>query len=153
MASAVVRVGVGVLIESPLHRGAVLFGQRKGSHGAGTFALPGGHLELGETWEACARRETKEETNLDLSNVRFAGVTNSVCMGGDPSKHYVTIFMQAEVAVASASLTNLEPHKCEQWEWVPWTEILKKRLQTPALLFDPMIHFIDGLPNGGNDIF
>jgi 8-oxo-dGTP diphosphatase len=152
-AAAVVRVGVGVLIESPLHRGAVLFGQRKGSHGAGLFALPGGHLELGEAWDACARREAKEETNLDLDNVRFAGVTNSVCMGGDPLKHYVTVFMRAEVAAASAPLENMEPHKCQAWDWVPWADILEKRQRTPEVLFDPMIHFIDSLPNGGRDLF
>lgn len=49
-----------------------------GSHGAGRLSCPGGHLELGESWEDCAIREVKEETNLDLINVQFCNVTVSL---------------------------------------------------------------------------
>ena len=43
-----------------------LFVERKNDPAANTFAFPGGRLDLGETMEACARREVKEETNIDL---------------------------------------------------------------------------------------
>ena len=66
-AVVVVRVGVGVLVQDPLHPTKIFCGIRKHSHGAGTLALPGGHLELYETWEMCARREVLEECNLVLS--------------------------------------------------------------------------------------
>jgi 8-oxo-dGTP diphosphatase len=40
------RVGVGCLIRCPeLHPGCILIGERAGSHGAGKWALPGGHME------------------------------------------------------------------------------------------------------------
>jgi 8-oxo-dGTP diphosphatase len=58
------RVGVGVMI---VRGGKVLIGQRKGSHGAGQHALPGGKLEWKETWEECARREILEETGIELT--------------------------------------------------------------------------------------
>ena len=41
-----VRVGVGCLIESVDFPGYCILGRRLGSHGAGQFALPGGHLEV-----------------------------------------------------------------------------------------------------------
>lgn len=57
----------------------------------GTWALPGGHLEFGESFETCAVRETLEETGLNIKDVRFLTATNSVMTAED--KHYVTIFM------------------------------------------------------------
>ena len=46
-----------------------------GSHGAGKYALPGGHLELGESWEDCLLREVNEETNLSIENLKLVHVT------------------------------------------------------------------------------
>ena len=66
---------------------------RKGSHGAGEYALPGGHLEVGESWEQCALREVLEETGLRLQRARFVFVTNNLV---DSGAHYVTIFMRAD---------------------------------------------------------
>ena len=115
-----VRVGVAVLVECP-DSGQVLVGKRKGSHGSGTYALPGGHLELGETWEACARREVEEETGIQLKGeLRLAKVTNDV-MPRD-KKHYVTIFMHG-TAERGARPEVLEPNKCEGWAWMNLAEV------------------------------
>lgn len=69
---------------------------RKGSHGAGDWALPGGHLEYGESFEECAARETLEETGLVLNDISFAWATSAL-IANDAGNllHYCTIFMQA----------------------------------------------------------
>ena len=63
-ATVIPRVGVAVFVIN--EKGHVLVGKRIGSHGAGTLALPGGHLELHESFHECAARETFEETGLIL---------------------------------------------------------------------------------------
>jgi len=58
---------VGVLIFNP--RGELLLLQ---SHKwRGKYVVPGGHIELGETAAEAVRRETKEETGLDVEDIRF----------------------------------------------------------------------------------
>lgn len=59
-----------------------------------------------------------EEAGLPLVSPSYAYAVNSVFPGpaGD-TLHYVTVFVQAE-AQPGAQPANLEPHKCEGWEWV-----------------------------------
>ncbi len=121
-----VRVGVGVLIARA--DGRVLLGLRKGAHGSGTWALPGGHLEPGESIADCAVREVAEETGLVVADVRHLGFTANVFSEVD--RHYVTLFVQA-TAADSAQVENLEPDKCEGWEWHAWDAL-------PEPLFPPL---------------
>lgn len=37
----------------------------------GTWSYPGGSMEMGETFEECARREALEETGLQIKDLRF----------------------------------------------------------------------------------
>jgi 8-oxo-dGTP diphosphatase len=119
-----IQVGVGVLVV----RGAqVLLGRCTGSHGAGTWALPGGHLEFGESIEACARREVLEETGLELDDIEPAPYTNDVMPV--EGRHYVTCFVRAKAISGEAQV--LEPEKCHGWAWFVWADL-------PVDLFQPL---------------
>jgi 8-oxo-dGTP diphosphatase len=119
------RVGVGVIV---CRAGRVLLGMRRGSHGEGTWALPGGNLEFGESVLACAQRELAEETALSTAAVRQAQFTVDVFQ--TEQKHYVTLFVEAlDVA---GDVQNCEPEKCDGWQWFPWHAL-------PSPLFPPLL--------------
>jgi len=118
------RIGVGVLV---VRDGRVLLGERLGSHGAGTWAPPGGHLEPGETVEQCARRELFEETGL-VARTSKAG-PYSVDDFPEVGRRYVTLFVI--VTVDDGEPERREPRKCAGWQWFLPDE-------WPAALFKPM---------------
>ncbi|KAG5663462.1 hypothetical protein KAF25_001398 [Fusarium avenaceum] len=135
------RVGVAALIYS--RDGKFLTGKRTGSHGAGTIQLPGGHLDYGESFLACAERETLEETGLQIRAIKVVAVTNDVFE--QEKKHYITIFVRCEMVDENAEPQILEPQKCEGWFWKNWDD-LKKLLpgasDSGEKLFLPMINLL-----------
>jgi len=108
-------VGIAVVI----CRGkSVLMGKRKGDVGKNTWAFCGGHLEGGETFEDCARREAEEETGILLESVEFWMVENVLY----PDNHCVTVFMVAQLPQGQEA-KNMEPEFCGGWEWFPWYDL------------------------------
>lgn len=103
------RVGLGVIVRKGDH---ILLGRRKGSHGAGQYASPGGHLEHLEGFEACCRREVMEETGLEIRDVRFLRVMNVTAYA---PRHYVDLAFVAEWAAGEPEVR--EPDKVERWDW------------------------------------
>lgn len=123
------KVGVGVIV---LKDGKVLLGKRKNAHGEGLWSFPGGHLEFNESWEACASRETMEETGVAIKNIRFGTATNDIFLA--KGKHYITIFMLADYDAGDAEV--MEPEKCERWEWFLWSQL-------PGSLFLPIRNLLE----------
>jgi len=116
----VVAVGVAVIVR---RGGRVLLTKRAGSHGAGTWAPPGGHLDIGETFEDCAARETREETGVVIADVRFRAVTNDIFP--DVGKHYATIWMEAAYASGEARINS--PREMSEVGWFDWDDLPRPR--------------------------
>ena len=55
------RVGIGVIVIND--EGLILVGKRRGSH-AQFYSIPGGAIELGESFEQAAEREVAEKEFL-----------------------------------------------------------------------------------------
>jgi len=127
-----VRVGVGVII---WRNNRILLGQRIGSHGAETWATPGGHLEVDESIEECAQREVLEETGLVVNSVTKLGFTNDIFE--KEKKHYVTLFVAASSDAGEPQVT--EPDKCRQWKWCKLDEL-------PEPLFLPLVNLLQEDP-------
>ena len=111
-------VGIGVLIFND--KNEVLLGERINAHGEGSWAPPGGHLEIGESFEACTIRETAEETGLDVVNPVFFGVTNDIFEV--ENKHYISVFMRCDFPDGQV-VQNMEPHKIREWKWFDWDHL------------------------------
>lgn len=113
------KIGIGVMV---VRDGKVLLHKRKNSHGAGEYSSPGGHLEYMESFEDCARREAKEEADIEIENVRFLFLAN---LKRYAPKHYVHIQLAADWK--SGEPKTMEPEKCEGWEWFSIDELPSPR--------------------------
>jgi 8-oxo-dGTP diphosphatase len=103
------KVGMGVLV---MRGDRVLLGQRLGAHGAGFYAAPGGHVEFGESLAECARREIREECDLEIEDIRLLSVGTYI-WGDD--RHYVDVDVVCQAPLGEPH--NTEPQNCAGWAW------------------------------------
>ena len=121
-------VGIGVLI---FKRKKILLGKRRGSHGEGKYAFPGGHLEYMEKIEDCAKRETFEETGIRIKNIRFQFLAN---VRKYKPKHYLHIGVVANYKSGRVQLK--EPEKNEGWDWYSLDKLPKPLFWMAKLAID-----------------
>lgn len=116
--------------------GKVLLGKRQGSHGAGEYAYPGGKLDHMESIETCARRETREETGLEITNVRFLRLLN---YKDHVPRHFLDIVLIAAALPGEPAVK--EPDKIERWGWYYLDDL-------PEPLFGATANAFAALKNG-----
>jgi 8-oxo-dGTP diphosphatase len=113
-----IRVGTGIILLND--KGQFLMGKRKGSHREGTWALVGGYIEFGETFEEAAEREALEETGLTIHD--FKVLTAVPYFFDDGTKHHITIYCIARIGSQIPKL--MEPDKNEGWQFFDdWNDL------------------------------
>ena len=111
-----VGVGFGIML---MRGGKILLGRRHADpekadselHGEGTWTMPGGKLEFGESFEDGAKREVFEETGLQLNEARV------ICVNNDKNEyaHFVTIGLFSDKFSGEAKV--MEPDEIVEWQW------------------------------------
>ena len=119
------QVGVGVAVfvvrsKTPTYQSdtpTFLMGKRKGAHGAGTWSIPGGHSEFGESPQEAARREVFEETGIEVGRCYpYVPKPYNNTFFYTEKLHYITLYFVG-VAAHDAEPQLREPDKCEEWRW------------------------------------
>ncbi len=118
-------VGTGAVV---IHQRHLLMVERAGSHGAGTWTVPGGWIEFGEDPLAGAVREVFEETGVKVEALGSPGWTSAV-HPGDPAVHAITLWVRCIWVEGEPIVT--EPAKCPRVEWVPFGEVMDRPLFAP----------------------
>ena len=109
------RVVVGAL---PVRAGRVFLARRAIEPGLGRWTYPGGFLEVGESAQEGARRETEEETELRIEVGRLIGVYSRPHVG------IVTVVFAADVvggrpepAAETSEVRGFDPDE------IPWDDL------------------------------
>lgn len=109
-------VGFGAMV---LRDDKVLLGRRHSDpakadsklHGEGTWTMPGGKLEFGESFEEGAQRELFEETGIKAKKFKVISLTNDIV----PDAHFITVGLLCEKF--SGEPRVMEPDEIVEWQW------------------------------------
>jgi phosphoglycolate phosphatase-like HAD superfamily hydrolase/ADP-ribose pyrophosphatase YjhB (NUDIX family) len=117
---------VGALIEDDAGRVLMIRTQKW----SGLWGIPGGKIKWGETSEAALRRELKEETNLDVRDIRFLMVQD--CIHSKEfyrDAHFLLLNYVCRVNGPTDVTLNDE---AQEFRWVTRAEALAMDLNVPT---------------------
>jgi ADP-ribose pyrophosphatase YjhB (NUDIX family) len=118
------KIAIKVLIED--NKGQILLTKRAKPPEAGYWDVPGGIMEAGETLESSAKREVKEETNLEIKLGDFLGSGLSI----GPNWQVILLFFTGKLTSGRLALEKAEVSDAK---WVQKSEILKQKMLRPQL--------------------
>ncbi len=88
----------------------------------GLHIIPGGHVEVGETLEEAARRETLEETGLHISRPKFLCIKEYLGGGGF---HKPRHFIFHEYMATTEETDVILNEEGQAYQWTPLDKALK----------------------------
>ncbi|MBD2653833.1 NUDIX domain-containing protein [Synechocystis sp. FACHB-383] len=128
---------VGALVTAPDGRVLIV----KTTKWRGTWGVPGGKVEWGETLETALKREFQEEVGLDLLEIKFALVQEAV---NDQQFHCPAHFVLLNYYARCESTQVTPNEEIVEWQWVTPLEAFDFPLNsfTKLLLEDYQQRFI-----------
>ena len=121
-------IGVGVVV---LSEAGVLLIKRGKPPRIGSWSLPGGAQELGETVAAAAHREVLEETAVEIAPIGLVEVVDSITKDaeGRIQYHYTLI----DLAASAEPSQPIPGGDAAGAEWVPLDQLAAKNLWSETL--------------------
>ncbi|MFP4021332.1 MAG: NUDIX domain-containing protein [Halanaerobium sp.] len=90
------------------------------------YVIPGGHIELGETMEETLLREVKEETGLEVYDVKLLGITESIYSESFQNKKH---FIFVDFICRSDSNQVVLNEEAQSYQWIDLSEIEDYKLE------------------------
>ena len=117
-------VGVGAVV---IDGGKVLLVQRGQEPGKGTWGLPGGLVELGETVADAVRREVAEETGLNVEPGPLLGIFEPITRDEEGRVRYHYIVVDFLASLRGGALRPASD--VADVHWVPLDDLVAYRLR------------------------
>ncbi len=123
-------IGIGIMI---LKNKRILLGKRHEDHkkadselrGEGTWTMPGGKIEFGESFEEAAKREVLEETGIEIKNAKI------ICVNNDKNEHAHFVTTGILSTEFEGEVQVREPEEITEWKWFK-SENLPKNIFPPS---------------------
>lgn len=112
-------VGIGIVVVKGNH---VLLCRRGKAPNIGSWTLPGGAQDVGETCEAAARRELLEETGLTVGDLHFCAHVDTIRRDDDDGRvrfHYTILDFAARWAGGEPTAAT----DVSEVQWAPMDDL------------------------------
>lgn len=119
-------VGVGALIFNDEKKILLALRGPLAKNERGTWEIPGGAVEFGETLQQALTREIREELGIEINIIKMLHVCDHIL----PKEHQHWISPTFICQIVKGTPQNKEPGKCEKIEWFSIEEAKKLPLST-----------------------
>jgi nucleoside triphosphatase len=106
----------------------------------GQYLVPGGHVEKGENIEDCVKREIKEETGLEVSDIEFVTILEGMPESFERDTHFIFLNYSCR---AENQEVELDQREAVEHLWIDPEEALESDLEVNDSTEDFIEEFLE----------